>query len=1010
MLLGLVNQIVKAKEALGLMAARQARASISDFFALETAEDATTLVGKDGSLVTVIEIFGARDLKAATEVKAAVDALSLDWAPFFSRPGHALQSLFIMNPDRAVDELRMAIRPARQTAKNLDLDLDDLFEEQLGSLPKWLGSERQFLALWTRPSLLSQAEMKIELETRAKKYEKAPKLHSRSQDPMRAYDAIRPRHSAYVQGILSSMRGLGFRCESLEVHVALNAIYGTLDIERAQSRTRFYLPGDAVPVRAREDLEVDTTAIQWPRLEDQMLKRHADVLSFERLQIGATEFAMADMSMAPERAEHFSRLITAMNSDPELALPWRMSVLLEPGGLSGIKVKRQIAAVLHWAHDHNKKIKTAIDALQAAALDDNAVDVRLRVSFATWGPVGSTIVQSRAAALAQAVESWGNAQVDQKVGDPLAAFMSSTLATSTMSTAPSAAASLADSMYFLPLNRVASPWDHGSVMLRTPDGKLMPYEPKSSKTTSFVEIIFAGSGKGKSVFLNNLNKGICLGSTAGVRHPKLPLLKVIDIGPSSAGLVNLLKDALPPDRVHEAGAFKLENRAAAAINIFDTQLGCRRPIEIERAFLSEILTLIGTPIGQDRPPRLMSELISEVIDALYEYRSDDVQPRSYNPGIYLDVDEALSDTKLEIDELTSWFEVEDALFAKGRVKLAALAHRQAMPLLEDIPTITSSGRVQAKYAAALDETGNSLIDVLNKLVAAAIRSYPILSAATVFDVSAARVCALDLKNVAPKGGDANLRQTTIMYLVAWNALVRDLFLEESALASIHPDYRTFHKARIRELEEVPKRVCLDELHRNQGSPPILNLLDTAAREARKAGVQLCVASQRYQDFSEALIAQASAVFILGAETDDEVDDVAQKFGLNPTFRGILGGRLNGPGRGGAPLIARFSTKEGKFTQFLYLTLGPLELWAFSTTAEDMALRGRLGAKLGSKRARQILASRFPGGSAVPEIEARKQALSLTDDSPADEQADGIIDQLVHELLQMPAGRTREAAE
>ena len=81
--------------------------------------------------------------------------------------------------------------------------------------------------------------------------------------------------------------------------------------------------------------------------------------------------------------------------------------------------------------------------------------------------------------------------------------------------------------------------------------------------------------------------------------------------------------------------------------------------------------------------------------------------------------------------------------------------------------------------------------------------------------------------------------------------------------------------------------------------------------------------------------------------------------------------LSGPTAKGAPIWAMFRMKaEGSVRQKLTLTLGPAEIWAFSTTAEDVVLRTRLYEQIGPRLTRQVLARRFPGGSAKSEIEAR----------------------------------------
>jgi intracellular multiplication protein IcmB len=86
--------------------------------------------------------------------------------------------------------------------------------------------------------------------------------------------------------------------------------------------------------------------------------------------------------------------------------------------------------------------------------------------------------------------------------------------------------------------------------------------------------------------------------------------------------------------------------------------------------------------------------------------------------------------------------------------------------------------------------------------------------------------------------------------------------------------------------------------------------------------------------------------------------------------------LNGPSRKGVPFVYNFVTKSGQYSQYLFSTISPVELWAFSTTAEDATLRSQLTDELGSaSKARHILASEFPGGSAKEAIEKLVEATS-----------------------------------
>ncbi len=68
---------------------------------------------------------------------------------------------------------------------------------------------------------------------------------------------------------------------------------------------------------------------------------------------------------------------------------------------------------------------------------------------------------------------------------------------------------------------------------------------------------------------------------------RLPRIAIIDIGPSSSGLISLLKEALPHDRQHYVAYHRLRMTPDYSINPFDTQLGCRYPLAARARIFSE---------------------------------------------------------------------------------------------------------------------------------------------------------------------------------------------------------------------------------------------------------------------------------------------------------------------------------------------------------------------------------------------------------------------------------------
>ncbi len=108
-------------------------------------------------------------------------------------------------------------------------------------------------------------------------------------------------------------------------------------------------------------------------------------------------------------------------------------------------------------------------------------------------------------------------------------------------------------------------------------------------------------------------------------------------------------------------------------------------------------------------------------------------------------------------------------------------------------------------------------------------------------------------------------------------------------------------------------------------------------------------------------------------------------------------RLTGPRRDGAPFLAIMRAGQAHYEQFLINSLGPVELWALSTTPSDTSLRNRLYDRVGFSEALRRLSKVFPDGSAIDEIERRTKARLKKGDA-ADRVEAGVVDELAAELI------------
>ncbi|MFP4313783.1 MAG: type IV secretion protein IcmB [Alphaproteobacteria bacterium] len=976
--------------------------SIASLINLETADSENTLVSIDGSLITYIKVEGSKQIIGDEEYNKIVEGATIKIGARFDRQGHAMQVFFSRDPNRIRKELESFVKPSRITAESCGMEMQDVLDERVRHLEKFLTHEECYFVLWTRPSSLTKSEYQRSAEE-AKERAKEWMTAADAQYPLAALEPLRTRHKSFISSIVSALDELGISGNVLEVHDALRAVRSNIFPDRANENWRACLPGDPIPPRAPTN-KVDMSDILWPNLPNQIVAADAKVLGKSIVRIGNMLWAGADMTLGPMDATAFPVLLNRL---VEADIPFRVSFLIEGGGAQATQFRAFAATMMGPTNAANKQIKYSLEGLQAMARSEPVVSFRM--SFATWCSVEKKeAIIDQLSTIVQSIESWGYCQVSEFSGDPLECVMSSSMGTVCGGTAPTGVAPMFEIMKLLPWQRPSSPFQQGSMLFRTPDGKVWPYQTGTNLTTTWFDLIFAQPGAGKSVLLNTLNLGTILGPGLS----KLLYVAVIDIGPSSSGLVSLIREALPLNRQHEVAYYRLQMAHQYAINPFDTQLGMRYPLPDERSYLVELITLLCTPPGYDQPYDGIQQLAGLVVDEMFRWRDDKVanaEARPYLPRLESEVDEAIQKFNVHLPTDPYWWDVVDKMFDLGQYHVANLAQRHAVPTLND--SITASRRPQIR--SLLEETSvgfssESVISAFERMITSAIREYPILSSVTQFDIADAKICSLDLMDVAPQGDESADRQTAIMYMLARHALVRSWWMGKEALTHIPERYQEYHEMALQQIAESPKRLCYDEFHRTSKSRSVRSQIIRDVREGRKRGVQIVLTSQLLDDFDKDMVDLATGVWVLGtAISDKAVDDVQERFGLSETARQIIRTKLTGPKSIGAPCLFVLGSTDGRYEQHLYNTLGPIELWALSTSAEDVAIRNRVYLKLGASRGRQMLAASFPGGSARTEIRRRVLARSESGESRG-AMISAVIEEIVQEIIE--ASKQAQKAE
>ena len=1002
----MLSGIVNGLDSFFIWLNSELKQNLADYSDLETAQDEYAMVAKDGSLLSVIRIDGYKSLiNTEAFYQKISNPLSSGLDQFMSKSGHMMQIWFSIDPTKSETLVRQALEPSYQTAKRLHLDLEEILDERVKHISARANFEECYLVLWTRPSSLVKNERKQEVKDKKKMRMGQTTPTKNSSDPFAGNGLIVNSHSSFVDNVEQLLFGIGLSIDKLSVKEAARAVRNSIDEEFTNENWTPFLPGDPIMPNIRHEMhKAEEWDIVWPKLSWQVCPRDAIIVNDKLVQVGNKIYAPAYMDLFPKDVQPFAALFGSIGGK----FPWRMSFTIEGDGLAAVATRGMFASILGFVSGNNKLLNKGVKVLREMRDQYNQTVVKSRVSFCTWGhKTKVTEVERQLSELCRAVQGWGSCVTSDVTGDPIAGFMSSALGATVNSVATVSGVPLGATTFMMPISRPSSAWATGAVLLTSPDSKLMPYQPGSSEQSTWIQLFLAPPGSGKSVLMNITNLALCL--APGIS--RLPRIGIVDIGPSSSGLISLLKEALPGDQRHLVQYYRMRMTEEFCVNPFDTQLGCRFATAEEVAFLNNFILLLVTDPNSDKPEEGMTGLVQAIINDMYQKNSEKGTPKRYDKGVDRDVDKALEGLSFTIDNKTSWWEIVDVLFLNKKIHQASLAQRHAVPLLSDAPGSAQEDKIKDIYGKVIVSTGETLIQYFNRSVGDALNQYKILGRPTVFDIGEARVVSLDLDEVAKSGGVQAQRQTAIMYMLARYILGKDFKIGVDTINEMpYPsniqvpegipgkEYKIYHKRKIEDCKEDFKRLCFDEFHRTSSSPMVRNQILVDMREGRKWYLDVTLASQSLTDFDETMKSFATGIFIMASGNEKDTNNLIETFGMDdPAEKYYLTkGKVRGP-TGGRPgvFMAKFITNKGKYTQLLSAHIGSSEMWALSTTSEDAAVRNKLYEKIGPTAARKLLASNYPYGIKKI-VEQRKEKMKnngvYTDDDS------NVYDQIVEELM------------
>jgi hypothetical protein len=946
-----------------------------DYCNLESVDDEpskTVLVTKDGGLCSFIEIRGGFTIIGDNRFSEQLELFVSKLSGALSKQGFRLQFVFSRDPENSYRPIVGSLSSVRRTIKNLELDIMDMIDEREKVLSEKTSAERCFLVITTLPTVLPPSGVNEAIKDRVEKVKDLKigiKPGEFAQSPFFAIQAIRETHSGIVSSITNALREV-CQLDLLTVHEAVRSLKMEINSPMTSDTWKPSLLGDKISPRLIKESgnARDVSHIMNPDISFQLFNQQPSIAEEDKtlVKIGDTYSAPLMVDIPPQDPQNFMELFKNIPDD----IPWRWSFTIETGHnkvLGKIGNKHTFASFLAFTSGRNKLIKAAAEELMNMANGGETL-VMCYMSLCTWAEDYKQ-ARRRKQILAQAIQNWGHIDVIDESGDAIEAWANTLPGMSAHPISNSFPMPLIDAMSMTPFLRPASPWKNGSVLFRTIDNKIFPFWPGSSLQTSWTDLVFAPPGFGKSFYLSASNMGLITapGNTA------LPRIAIIDIGFSSAAFVNMVQSALPAHKKYLAQSFKMEMTRNFAINPFDTPLGCRRPLSVDREFLINFLSLVLTPAGSRDSILRLSELVGSLIDSMYLYFDDNNNPNPYEKGVDTKVDKTIEEYNIRISNEATWWNVVDALFEAGLYVDASLAQRYAVPTLNDATSVLTNDHSIRDIFGDAKYQGESIINFVNSMIVSATKDYVILSQPSAFDIGNARIVSMDLSSVAKSGSDQADKKTGVMYMLARQVLCREFYRNETdTLPEIPVKYRHYHAKKIEEDSTVPKKICMDEFHRTKNCQPVRNQSVVDIREGRKFNVHIALLSQMIDDFDDAMIELATNVYILSKGiAEDTVEKIKTKFSPSEDAIKALRMHVTGPTKEGSSMLYMGALRGGTGVEHIIrLTLGAVEVWAYSTTHEDVKLRKKLTDDVGLNNALRILSSEFPGGTAKDYIQSR----------------------------------------
>lgn len=1020
------------------------KSSSQDYCEIETTSGAYSLVYKNGAMATIIKYNGVTDLISDNDFNHFISYLSNESGIFLKDSGHQM-GFFFSRDSGDNPELEEISRIKKSTAANLHLDMDDYIDETSNLYNDSIYAETNFIVLISQPSLLLPEEISVENKklTENSKGIELPRLNT-SQNIYKISSGLAQRHDSFVSSICATLKNnkaFEINFDLIDVVECLREIKRTIDpkntpkewlpripnLNKVPSLQRiFERPKIRTPMSYAVTVDpIDISCLSWQPISDQILslpitgvdRDSTGVYPTNSVCVGGKVYTPVVVEIPPQIQVYFPSLFTILNSafikkddGSTRAMPYTLGFMISGDGFAGVAIKRTLSQLMTFS-TVNKNIYEAFKELGDFRENQGTV-VKFQLSAMTWAEdtkEGRESVHVARTKLIQSLQKWGGTQIREKSGDPISGFVSCVPALSYKSHAPSCVAPLPDVLSMLPFQRPETIFEDGTSITSSVDGKLLVHSLFSPECSTWIKIYVGKPGSGKSMALNcDIIDAILLPG-----QKELPFIFLIDVGITSQGMINLLRDSLPHHLRHLVSYKQLVNSKKSAINIFECPVGFTTPRSHELDQIVLFLSTLLTSVEAKKPEEGLSDFLKALVRETFKYKRDDFEggsPNRFEPDECAELTAICQTYHIDCfpeGKTLSYYQLvrifhEKAEALGGDISTSQvadyyrgrdLAHRHAMPTIADAIEVATqgSGAIHNGYSQRMTSIGVDFCTFFAQQAREAIVSYPIFCNITNFDITS-RVTSIDLQNLADKN---NPKQSSLAFQIAAIYAKKQFSFSDIDIELSPPLFRSYYSRLVKRITETKKIIAMDELHNAQNDPFLFGSLDKDAREGRKWNLMLLLSSQKLGDFGD--LPGNATQFVLADSGNSKSHKILRE-NVNVSEQAIdtLKSHVGLDRSVGLYYLSITVASTSVSTNLVLSRVGARTQWSLTTKPDDRALRDELSELLYSDRRQvsTILAHYFPHGSAERAIRNRR----INSNASANGNNDSIVAKLATELV------------